>query len=30
MKNIFIISYTLLLASCFNFEPLESTIIFKK
>ena len=29
MKNIFIISYTLLLASCFNFEPLESTIFFK-
>ena len=29
MKNIFIISYTLLLASCFNFEPLESNIIFK-
>lgn len=29
MKNIFIILYTLLITSCFNFEPLESTIFFK-
>lgn len=29
MKNIFIILYILLITSCFNFDPLESTIFFK-